>query len=512
VLMCLAAGLLAFVVQSGEVGSSDTTLRLQAAHSLWTSQPESFPGEFAPFGLPGRDGRFYCAYGVGQSLLMLPADVLGTWIASWPVFAEYEDDPAVRSIVVSYTTNVLLCVLTALVASRFLQQLGFARTHAILGSLALLAGTTRLHYAQNMMENGYIMLLTLAGFSYQYEWARTGSRRALAVGSAAFGLNLLTRLTTGLDLVAGGVFVSLTLWFEGRRGRDLGRRLLAYGRGAAPVYAVFGFLDRAYQFHRFGSWTNTYLSIGAKRLLEQDPTLPAGFPWNTPLHVGVLGALFAPEKSIFLFDPLIVLAIGLVAWRWRRLGAGVRAYAASTLLLLAGYVVFYARFTSWAGDFAWGDRYASTAVELAALLGVPLLLHHRETLGRAARWAGGALVVVSLAIQLASLAFWLPLEIYQEETLGHPTFVVALRFRNIVAFSLGKMQAWGLDAPAMHEDPWDYVHITTWNVLPFLLRRVGVAPAWVVDLAFAAWLAAIAALAAVCWRLARVLRLPAASG
>jgi len=33
------------------------------------------------------------------------------------------------------------------------------------------------------------------------------------------------------------------------------------------------------------------------------------------LHEGVLGALFKPEKSIFLFDPLIVLAI-VLSWRF----------------------------------------------------------------------------------------------------------------------------------------------------------------------------------------------------
>jgi hypothetical protein len=97
-------------------------------------------------------------------------------------------------------------------------------------------------------------------------------------------------------------------------------------------------------------------------------------------------------------------------------------------------------------------------------------------------------------IQLASLAFWLPLEIYQMETLGHPTFVIGLRFENIAAFALGKMEAWGLNNEAMTQDAWDYVHITTWNFLPFLLRRVGAAPGWVVDMAFAVWGAAIAAL------------------
>ena len=116
---------------------------------------------------------------------------------------------------------------------------------------------------------------------------------------------------------------------------------------------------------------------------------------------------------------------------------------------------------------------------------------------------GIAIVAGSFVIQIASLAFWLPLEIYQMETLGHPTFVIALRFKNILAFALGKMDAWGLNTPAMSEDQWDYVHITTWNFLPFLLRRVGAAPEWVVKTTFALWFAAVAALAWVLSRLGR---------
>ena len=111
------------------------------------------------------------------------------------------------------------------------------------------------------------------------------------------------------------------------------------------------------------------------------------------------------------------------------------------------------------------------------------------------------MIAVSFVIQVASLAFWLPLEIYQMETLGHPTFVIALRFKNIAAFALGKMDAWGLNNEAMTQDAWDYVHITRWNFLPFLLRRVGAAPGWVVKMTFAVWFAAIAALAGFFWRL-----------
>ncbi|MGA2964705.1 MAG: hypothetical protein ABSD64_00725 [Terriglobales bacterium] len=558
-LLCLTAGLLAFVVQSGEMGTADTSHRLQTTHWLWTSEPQVFPYEYPEFGLHGRGGRLYSWYGIGQSLLMLPTDVVGTWIAHWPVFSEYEDDPSVRSIVVSTSATMLIDVLTALVAFRLLGQLRFSKKESVAGVLALLLCTTHLHYTQNMMENNYIMLLTLAGFSFQYEWLRTDSQRALFVGSGALGLNLLTRLTTGLDLIAGGVFVLLVLWFgravceeaaeeslpdqeqqpqrlkphsgqcsyrsgkplrhpkssarssfsasgKGVRGRELWQRLVEYCKVAAPVYLFFLLIDRAYQFYRFGSFTNTYVPIFAREQRQIDPTLPANFPWSTPFHVGFLGALFKPEKSIFLFDPLLVLAIVLLAWLWKRITPEVRAYGATTLLLLLAYICFYARYTYWAGDFAWGDRYVSTSVELAALIGVPLLMRYREHLGKTIWRVGCVLILVSLMVQLASLAFWLSLEIYQMETLGHPTFVIALRCKNIAAFALGKMDAWGLNNVAMTQDPWDYVHVSTWNFLPFVLRRVGVAPGWAVNTVLAIWLAGIATLGAVLLRLRRCLR------
>lgn len=504
-LVCVTAGLLAFVVQSGELGTADTMHRLQTTHWLWTSQPQVFPNEYPEFGIRGRGGKIYSWYGIGQSLLMLPADLVGTWIAHWNVFSEYEDDPAVRSIIVSYSTNILVNVLTAIVAFRLLRQLLFNVKESAAGVLALMFCTTHLHYTQNMQENNYILLLTLTGFSFQYEWLRTGSRRALAVGSDALGLNLLTRVTTAIDLVGGGVFMLAVLWFEHLRGRNLWQRVFAYSKVAAPVYFCFASGERWYSFYRFGSWTQTYLPLFRREQRLLDPTLPPTFPWSTPFHVGVLGALFKPEKSTFLFDPLLIVALVLLPLLWRRLTPQVRAYAVTSLLLLVGYISFYARYTYWAGDFAWGDRYVSTAVQMVIFLAVPLLIRFRAELGRWIWRTSIAVIVASFVIQIASLAFWLPLEIYQMETLGHPTFVIALRFKNIVAFTSGKMDAWGLNTEEMSQDHWDYIHITTWNFLPFLLWRVGAVPGWVVNTAFAVWMTGIAALLLVLQRLRGVL-------
>src|SRR5437899_10413989 len=274
-MLALASALLAFVVQSGELGSADTMHRLQTAHSFWTSEPAVLPNEYPEFGVHGRDGKLYDWHGIGQPLLLLPADIVGTFLEQLPIFADYNADPTVRSIFVTYATNLLISVVTALVCYRLLTLLGFDVAQSVAGVLALLFCTTHLHYTQNMMENNYIMLLTLTGFAFQYEWLRTGSKRVLVIGSAALGLNLLARLTVGVDLIAAGVFLLLVLWFEKASKREFFDRAIAYGKTALPVYLFFLLIDRAYQFYRFGTWTDTYVHYFTLEHRLHDPSLPA---------------------------------------------------------------------------------------------------------------------------------------------------------------------------------------------------------------------------------------------
>jgi hypothetical protein len=491
------AFLVALVVQSGELGTSDTTHRLQATHSFWTSAPAVEPQEYPEFGIHGRNGKLYGWYGIGQSLLMLPADIAGTYAARLPIFADYDNtDPAVRSIVVSYATNILVCVLTALVCFRLLRLFDFTTNETIAGVLALLLCTTFLHYTQNTMENNYILMLTLTGLAFQYEWLTTGSRRALLIGSLALGENLLTRLTTGMDLLAVALFLLMTLWLTGGGGSALRMRFLSYAKIALPVYAAFFLIDRAYQYYRFGSFFNTYIQLFGREQKMLNPALPTAYPFETPFHIGFFGPLITPEKSIFLFDPLLILTAILAVAAWKRFRPEIRAYLIASVILMVAYICFYAKFTDWSGDFAWGDRYVSTAAEMAAFISVPLLLRHRADVSKFVWRIGMVVVACSVIVQVSSVMFWCPLEIYQMETLGHPMFVIALRLKNIAAFSLGKMDQWGLNTDAMHDDPWDYVHITTFNFLPFLLARVGKAAGWAIQALTVIWFMALAGLMA----------------
>ena len=519
-LLLLVTALFTFLIQSGELGTSDTTHRLQVTHSIWTSQPQVFPFEYPDFGLHGRGGRLYASYGIGQSLLMLPADLAGTAASHLPLWRSYvnsEADPTIRNIIVSMSTNILINVLTALAAYDLLGLLGFSMRESIAGVLTLLCATTHLHYAQNMTENNYILLLTITGFALQYLWLTTDNRRALFWGSTALGLNLLTRITTALDILAAACFLLLATLFaraqetiDTRQNLPFLARARTYLRTALPVYAVFLLLDRTYQYIRFGSWTDTYVTILARQQRQMNAALNPNYPFDGHwfhggIDSGMLGPLFAPQKTIFLFDPMFPLALLLAILLWKRLAPGVRAFLAATLILLAAYIIFYARYNSWAGDFAWGDRYISSTVELTTLLAIPLVLRYRRALRPSVFYSALITTAVSVIAQCASLAFWLPLEIYQMETFGPHKWVVFLRFRNIAAFALGQRKVWGLDTPAIHRDPWDAAHLTAWNVLPSLLNHFGIAPPWVVHVLYGVWFALALALVGASAKLIRAL-------
>ncbi len=63
-----------------------------------------------------------------------PADIVGTGLEKLPIFADYNGaDPGIREIVVSYSTNILVNVLTALVCLRLLLLLGFEMNQAVAG-------------------------------------------------------------------------------------------------------------------------------------------------------------------------------------------------------------------------------------------------------------------------------------------------------------------------------------------------------------------------------------------
>src|ERR1700740_851441 len=142
-LLGLIALLTALLLQSGEMGSSDTSMRLQNTHSFWTIEPPVRTEAYPDCGLIERNGTIHGWYGIGQSILMLPFDMAGTYLERASIFARLDGhDPSVREMAVSYSCNSLVCVLSVLMCFRLLRRLEFTINQALVGALGLLFGTT----------------------------------------------------------------------------------------------------------------------------------------------------------------------------------------------------------------------------------------------------------------------------------------------------------------------------------------------------------------------------------
>jgi hypothetical protein len=446
--LALIALLTSFVVQPGHLGSVDTGRRLQVTRSFWTSEPPVIqePGE--DFGIVGRGGKLQAWYGMGQSLLMLPADVIATVLVDKIPFLKETDrreNGLVRRALVAYQISSLVCMVGVVVSFFFLELMGFSVNQAIAGALTLLFATTFLHYTQVAQENNFTLVMSLLGFSCQYRWFLQSRTTWLILGASAFGFNLLTRMTTGLDLMAGALFILLCLWRAGLPSQILIKRLRNYGVACLVVYSLFALIDRLYHFYRFGTFLGTYIHLfGEKwKLLHHD--LPSSFPFSTPFAVGFLGPLITLDKSVFIFDPLIVVTL-VLAMKYRKLiSSTVKAFILTLVALLLSYISFYATYYDWSGNAAWGDRLVSTPVQLLAMMSLPLLLRYRtEVKSVAEKFGYYGLAALSVIIQFASVGLSYNLELIQMRKLGTTRFVVGSRVINLIAMATGNFEGWGL--------------------------------------------------------------------
>jgi 4-amino-4-deoxy-L-arabinose transferase-like glycosyltransferase len=402
------------LLNPGNFGTIDTARRWQVARSIRLGEPMVTPEDVQQgFGIPGRGGVPQAWYGVGQSLLLLPFDALVDTTVS-PLLRRFGLDPIrqkqVAELTVAFLMQTFLTACVLLLAHRVLLTFGFRNTAAVAGSLSLLFATTRLQYVQCAQENELLLALALAALAGLRAWQREERARWVLLAGLACGFAVLMRLTSLLET---GVFAFFTI----AAGTNL-KRFLAWF--VPPVVGALLF-DRWYQWHRFGELFSTYIGIFGR--LNQPPDQPASFPFSYPFWKGFVGTFFSPDKSVLLFDPLLIIVLLLVVRNWRSLDRDLRFLLVCLTLLLVAYAVAYARYFDFGGDVAWGDRFVLLPVQLLCLFAVPLLFRYHWP----ALWV---LVFASVILQVASTVISPNVEVIQRE-IGYRQGVLWNRAVNI---------------------------------------------------------------------------------
>src|SRR5947209_14982656 len=133
-LLFLTIWMFCIAISGGDLGA-DASGRLQVAHSFWTSAPQ-VTADDAGLGarLIGRNGSVNARWLPGQSIVMLPADMLAT-AATHSIRSPFLRERS-RAGMVALLVFPLLCAAAVLVAFELLLALGFTQAEAMLGSVA----------------------------------------------------------------------------------------------------------------------------------------------------------------------------------------------------------------------------------------------------------------------------------------------------------------------------------------------------------------------------------------
>lgn len=434
------------VVSSGTLGTLDTDLRLQMAHAWWTGTEEvqippgykfKVRGDIIA-GVMGVGGRRYIAYEEGQSMLMLPGDWLGTQLHQWfPEIAEKD----LRGLVVSLLIFIPLNVAAVVSCFWLLRLFDFEERIAGLTSIAWLLGTTILHYAQVHQHNNQVLLLTTIGYAAALAYALRGHPRFAILSGLALGGAIFIRITSFIHALTVLLFLVGCIAYQSRDKLKVLRGAGLWTVGFIP----FALLGRIFDYMRYGNFLATGKSIEKLQLTTDPiwsglPNLPANYPLINEPHVGILGPLFLPAKSIFIYDPLLLPCLILGIFLWKKLSPYMQWYLVTGILNLCLHLAAYSRFFFWHGDSAWGARYHVTSVHLLLIPLLALFIQRILSVKGLRLWLMRGMIALALVVQIASVTMPMNMEIFQTKV-GVPgtrfDFRLGQRMTNIVCLING---------------------------------------------------------------------------
>jgi hypothetical protein len=502
--MCAKETLLVFAsfwllyaaTSSGDL-QSDSEIRWCTAARLVDTGWFDLPPTATPLYATGDDGKAYSFYGPAAWGCLIPFVYVGHWLAAlaWPIAGTPEMfGQFVAALLLFPGCGAFALVILYGITLDASGERWIARWITILVGL----GTMHWHHSVSTGEEMQVAICVLTGlWALQRGWKSDARHYPLLVCIAA-GLGPCFRISSVIVL---GPLVMLGIVFDlaARSGAAarLGRLRLWLTFLVLGVLPFVAFLAW-YNAVRFGSVFETGYApahlqrMGGLRLFE------------TPLLRGMVGMLFSPGKGVFIFNPLLVLALPGLVILW----ASNRRLATIVITCFASSLLFHSKYTFWAGDFTWGPRYLTSLMGIAMLGLIPILRRRRL------RPVVLALFVPSVLIQMASVSYSYALEFYQDGRHGTiPDDYVwrpaesqlVCRFRNIVLHVTGRPIHDSIppivERPEFYQitrSPEQVSHMYVVHFFPFK-AYANLQDRTLFGILLALWLVILAALGRVCW-------------
>ncbi len=344
---------------SGQIQYGDEIEKYRVAQSIVDRHEFSFRPT-AMRNETGVAGRTYSIYELGQTLVEAPFYLLGRM--AFAVFPA-PDVNWITQLFVGWL-NPLVTALTGVLVYLMCRTLGFRLNTSIALSVVFALGTIAAPYAKGFTREPLLGCLILLAVWALLRFEKTYRTGWLYVAGVAAGYLVFTKFIHAIIIPCLIVYLLVVLWERNKANRGGLRKFVRLGVTVLVIFLlpalVFVAAQSLYGVARFGTPVG---GIAGTRLNPLEWILRV-MQDARPVEA-ILGLLFSPAKSIFVYSPPLLL--GAIAWfRW------VRVQTKQALLVLALLVVELASVVTrpdWAGGTWWGPRYL---VQIVPLLIIPI--------------------------------------------------------------------------------------------------------------------------------------------
>ncbi len=295
-------------------------------------------------GIKGRDDKLYSRYGIGLPLIEAPFYLLGHKIAQ-------KFNLKLHDYITMLFVSFVNCPITAFIGIIvFLFAFGLFSDYraALFSSLLFCIGS----FAMPQIKYGYseplLALCFLMCIYLSYLYSTKGERKYLFYSCAFFGYALLTKYYVI-------IFLPLVLIFQlyfclKPKGKTQKEALLDIISMAAPILVSF-LLLAIYNYWRFENiFQSGYGDMSIFSVVR--------------FKDGLIGQLFSPGKSLFLYFPATVLAFFAVKNIYKKYQKLMLLFC----LIVIINILFYSLIKFWHGDLGWGLRYQYLILPLISIV------------------------------------------------------------------------------------------------------------------------------------------------
>lgn len=304
----------------------------------------------------------YSKYGIGLSIVGAPFYYLGAWVTN--LFPYWYNQRNGSFGVVAYFLLLTELVFTVGAAGLFywlLRLLKISARIALLCATLYGVATMTWHYARTFFSEPLVTFCLLLALVAVLKYRARGNWRWAGLMGFALGLAVATRLVNVTILPLFGLVTVWLAWQMHRPTRSASPSFQADQPRFKTLYQVYGplVLPIAAWTIGVGLWLGVVAIYNYARFHSFVATgYEEGFTGT--FWEGFYGLVFSPGKSLFLYNPILLLGL-LGLWKAFKRN---RFFAGLSVLVVAIYLGTYSAWNDWGGGGVWGPRFLLPIIPL----------------------------------------------------------------------------------------------------------------------------------------------------